>query len=895
MCNSLIPLMQKSLIALMQKSPFRSEHSEDSRITTISLNQIAMKSIFRNAIPLLAVPAFISASSFQISAAPAKPGTTLYTQPDGEQIGVVIRGDEYLHWYETPEGALLQADESGALIPADADFRSRLAEKKRNPSRVSSYTTFPTSGSQRVLVILVQFSDRAFTYGASEFEAMLTAPGYSARGGYGSARDYYIENSAGAFMPEFDIYGPVTMPNPVSYYGGNDDEFAHKMVAEACRQLDGEVDFSEYDRDGDGWVDNVYIFYAGQGEADGGGVNTIWPHSANIYTKGERLLLDGVQIGRYACSNEIIGGSTSMVGIGTFCHEFAHVLGLPDLYATNGEAINTPYYWSLMDHGNYNGNGRRPCALTAYERYFLGWTEPVSLTDDASVRIPDISKNLFYRIDIPGENQKYFLLENRSAAGWDEGLPGHGLLIWYIDYDKSVWDSNGVNNDPSRQRVNLVEANGLPSLNRSSGHPFPGTSGVTSFSGFSTYCASATPHQLKNIHEDGKDLVFAFNAESLAPAALASLNCANPDDNFATISWSLPASSDAARLWVSTRENGRLRQLPEYCGIMVSDSEFTLRNLLPDTDYEVVARAQKGNTLGKEEASISFVTAHPGITYQIPTALDAENVTANSFTARWEQLDMADDYLISVYQMIPGAADADDFGFTNPFSLPAGWESNTTQLMSVNGYFGDAAPSLRMANNADMIVTPLYSADIESLKFWIRGYKATATTKLKIEAYADGEWLPVNVLENIDNTKGSICFVDNLLPEHSRRIRLTLLDDGKGSVCIDDITIGFGMELRPQYILQEVSAGNSTSYLVTGLSAFTEYRYNVVATSGNRRSAVSNEILVNTDPSSVETSDSDFGNITVYGIDGTCFGNKIPMQKGIRIISGPDGNKKIIK
>ena len=202
----------------------------------------------------------------------------------------------------------------------------------------------------------------------------LNKPGYSDNGATGSARDYYYDNSNGVFEPIFDVYGPIKLSQNMAYYGANDssgnDKNPEQAVKEACQAIDNIVDFSNYDLDGDGEVDLVYMVYAGKGEADGGSSNTIWPHQWNLSSAGVNLILDGKTVDRYACGSEL-NGSGSIDGLGTICHEFGHAMGLPDFYDTdydtNGQG-RTLLDYSLMDSGSYNNDGWTPPYLNMEER-----------------------------------------------------------------------------------------------------------------------------------------------------------------------------------------------------------------------------------------------------------------------------------------------------------------------------------------------------------------------------------------------------------------------------------------------------------------------------------------------------------------------------------------------
>lgn len=348
-------------------------------------------------------------------AIPAKPGPLKVTQPDGTELTIFMYGDEHHHYITTEDGYLLsnngdayyyaQIDAKGeiktsALLASPVSMRSvreneflqninkedvknalnrqRAKQMQRTPG-VGLFTDgkFPAHGPQKVLVILVEYKDRKFVLGDKaheHFDAMLNKEGYDEYGATGSVRDYFINSSDGQFYPDFDVYGPVTLENKMSYYGGDTmttiDENAWKMIPEACQLIDDEVDLSQYDCDGDGFIDNVYVYYAGLGQAQGGSASSVWPHSWNITlaTKDE-YIFDGVKLDHYATSNEWLGNASSghPDGIGTFVHEFSHVLGLPDLYSTNyNYDAFTPGAWSVMDQGPFNNESRTPPQYSAF-------------------------------------------------------------------------------------------------------------------------------------------------------------------------------------------------------------------------------------------------------------------------------------------------------------------------------------------------------------------------------------------------------------------------------------------------------------------------------------------------------------------------------------------------
>lgn len=470
------------------------------------------------------------------------------TQPDGSALTIKKTGDEVLSFTTTADGIILHESKglytygtvasdgtvhSTGIAAADADTRAvvpsqgltrlsdidltaieatpaialRRAQTVINPQQDADtrrsphsgvglmFSSFPNRGNVKGLVILVEYSDVKFTIDnpSQYYNDMMNRPGFDQYGGTGSALDYFTENSSGVFVPDFDVYGPVTLPHERAYYGEETgttkDIRAFKMAVDACSILDDSVDFSLYDTDGDNEIDNVYIFYAGQGQASYGPSESVWPHAWYVRDgAGMNCRYDGKILNRYACSNE--WERTRPDGVGTFIHEFSHVMGLPDLYATAGEWLwCTPGSWSCMDYGPYNNDGRTPPNYSAFERNALGWTEPINLdAEPATITLGDITSNRC--AIIPTENpSEFFLLENRQRTGWDAFLPGHGMLIWHIDYNSRIFASNNVNNAAEHQYVDIVEAGGKADSGNSTTmatYPFPGTKKVTSFTATTT-------------------------------------------------------------------------------------------------------------------------------------------------------------------------------------------------------------------------------------------------------------------------------------------------------------------------------------------------------------------------------------------------------------------------
>lgn len=388
-------------------------------------------------------------------------------------------------------------------------------------------TNFPVIGEQKGLVILVEYGDIEFKYGDFDyFNRMLNEEGFSDYGSLGSARDWFVDNSNGQFLPDFDVYGPVKLPNNREYYGGNDtfgnDLRPHEMAIHACQLLDEEVDFSQYDRDGDGLIDNVFIFFAGKGEHDSNIKNAVWPHSWDVALgiPDEQFVFDGVQLNHYACTCEYPSGYKRPDGIGTFVHEFSHVMGLPDLYVTTYTGGFTPGDWSVMDTGPYNNDRLTPPNYSSYEKTALGWIECQPFTE-GRMEIPYLAEtNTAYALPTEKRMEFYFF-ENRQQRGNDEFLPGHGMLVWHVDYKKGIWATNTVNNTRNHQYVDLVEADNVKSDLSREADAFPGPKEVTSF-GYETkpqlvsWGKERLAFDLEDI-EESEDGIISFTAVAYVP------------------------------------------------------------------------------------------------------------------------------------------------------------------------------------------------------------------------------------------------------------------------------------------------------------------------------------------------------------------------------------------
>ena len=387
---------------------------------------------------ILATFALLLGALHILSAIPAYPGKIKVTQPDGSVITIQVHGDEWLHYVTDERGRVIARGEDGFFRPAtkptaaereEAQSMRRAARQMQAAARASSQT----QGVHRIPVILVAFKDTDFIIQDPQaaFDALLNEVGYSANGATGSVRDYYVENSGGRYTPVFDVFGPYVLSNNRSSYVNN----AANALVEACKGLNSEVDFSQYDSDGDGRVDMALMYYAGHNQAETGDETTIWPHQS--YVSGwNNPQLDGKYLNRYFCTSELKGTGNQMCGIGTTTHEFAHSLGLPDFYDTdyeeNGYAGGL-YSFSTMCEGAYLNNGRTPPYLNSEERILLGWMEgQTEISQQGTLTIGPVQNEIAYKTPT-SVNGEYFVYECRTKTGWDRYIPNGGLLVYHVD------------------------------------------------------------------------------------------------------------------------------------------------------------------------------------------------------------------------------------------------------------------------------------------------------------------------------------------------------------------------------------------------------------------------------------------------------------------------------
>ena len=472
-------------------------------------------------------------------AVPADPTPAVLSQPDGSKLTLVLHGDEFLNYLTTTDGytvvknkagfytyarldgnnlvasdciardtrtaadrAYLAGVPKGLTSPAMVERGKKMLNHRNNLLRGVGHGGHMDYDKFRGLIILINYTDRKFddyvpsNYTPIDFyEAMINShdyQGYSLPFGtkidaMGSVRDYYYDNSFGQFDPHFDILGPVD----VDFACTDAHQFrCDSIFFAALEALDPEVDFSQYDTDEDGTADMVFFLVAGHGsDVTANDRDYLWPHMKNFE---DSPVLDGVNFRLYACSTNMTGEEdeyrinyNNVAGIGTICHEFSHVLGLPDLYDADSEGsggINRqhPMTWSVMASGFRSNNGRNPAGYSLFERYALGFAQPTLIEGEGTISVPILEReNTGYRMNTANDGE-YFIIENRQRIKWDKNLAGPGMLIWRIDSTNvDVWENNLVNSNPNHMYCELLRAN-FSGMSDSYNDPFPGVSNVTS-------------------------------------------------------------------------------------------------------------------------------------------------------------------------------------------------------------------------------------------------------------------------------------------------------------------------------------------------------------------------------------------------------------------------------
>ena len=527
-------------------------------------------------------------------------------QADGSVITVILRGDEHINWYTTLDGVLLvqgtdnnyyigKVEKSGNLIATkqlahEAQTRSqaernliakqdeekffayvnKITEESENTYDNSPLTRgpiidsgyggvpyFPHTGSPKALVILAEFQDTTFTIQDTKeiFTNYLTNEGhfsdtrYGQNQNYKGVRGYFKDCSYGQFTPIFDVVGPVKLPKPQAIYGAGSDNI-EALMEDACSAIDSIVNFADYDANNDGMVDLVYVIYAGHSaNVTGNKITDIWPKSGTVNISNT---FDGKSIRRFGVSNELAGlenkakDKETINGIGLFCHEFSHTLGLPDIYAYHTDAEDQDdqgmEYWDLMDGGPSVNNGMIPPSYLAWEREVMGWMEIDELKENCEINnLKSIDKDgKAYKIVNPNNSNEYIVLQSMQKGawnqGWGDGTYGKGLLAYRVSYksDKvNVFDY--PNNVKGKPRVIPIPADGkiLAAANAGrskttyiqqlNGDPYP-YNGINKIDEFTMYDGIILKRSISDIVENDTERHVSFKFKNNETNGIQSLS-----------------------------------------------------------------------------------------------------------------------------------------------------------------------------------------------------------------------------------------------------------------------------------------------------------------------------------------------------------------------------------
>lgn len=541
----------------------------------------------------------LTAISIQAARALSEPFDV--TQPDGTTLTIILHGDEYVNWLTTTDGTMVVETKQGYFVAAIGDdgalqstkqlahnaHQRSASEKQLCMLQQSRHTLFFEKAEQmvqagrraqinpdggyclhegqpRVLIILANFSDLSFVTEDAHnvFDQLCNAetlPKFDEnqnRNNLCSVRRYFQQSSHGKFNPQLDVVGPIDLPQTMEYYGASEegsssDAHFSQFCKDAIAAVDGEVNFNDYDNDGDGRAELVCVIYAGYGQnVSGNPKDAIWPKCSrqNITTTDASTKDESkkVIINYMNCGAELlhVNWGNTLNGLGTFIHEFSHGMGLSDHYATVSSARvdnQTPEFWDVMDYGEHAVNGYAPVPYTAWEQETMGWLEVEQLETSQTINemLPLLKGGKAYKFGNGADAEEWFYLENVQSRDTENQIPGfvygHGLLVMHVAYPKSTVNmAEYPNNNAGKPGVSIVPADGLvingyrygagepytldQYRNSLKADPFPGTEGVDHLNAtmelpnYKFYHGEETPKQsLRNITESGGVVSFYFN------------------------------------------------------------------------------------------------------------------------------------------------------------------------------------------------------------------------------------------------------------------------------------------------------------------------------------------------------------------------------------------------
>lgn len=825
-----------------------------------------MKRVYGFLLVCLAVPSFL----FGV---PATPELVTRVLPDGSTELVYMRGDEHAHYLTDIDGKYI---ENSYVGPSETTYTDRMLAPAQ--TLLSSY--MPSKGVVHIPVILVNYTDLAFTMDnhVAKFDDMFNRNGGTNPNATGSVANYFSASSHGQLQLVFHVYGPYTLSHEMAYYGatysGGHDKNPRALVAEAAELAakDG-VDFATFDNNNDGFVDNISIITAGYNEAEGGDANTIWPHYS---TAGSTTAFNGKHLSGYLIITEYRGNTgRTQAGIGTYCHEFGHALGLPDLYNTKDGDKYTVGTWDIMCSGSYNNYGCTPPSYTAFERFAMGWLLPEQLASPSTYQLEPIetgnkayllaktTHNMSFMSPDPSE---YFLLENRQKEGWDanEGaLVGTGMMISHITFSLNTWNFNTFNNSTPLGFA-IVSAYISNPTQSTPSDLFPGPGNITTWLPTFNYGTTEEAQLISNIRvlEDGtvrfrygtrsdvgfscypttlSDLVTTYDLgiyEYFEDSVQVTYKGITADTvRISTSSSYFEYSIDHGATWQDYRQqqslpvrNHQLDSLMLYVRYVPNRQECNSRagviNITTD-DHQY-------------DELLQVRGASPRPTYiNPPVILQATDISSTSFRANWEAEEDAEFYYATLYFLEDTPSeytqDFDTFGSESGIS-DAGWSANfvrtTTQVVARPG------KAVLFSSTGEHLTSHTFPLPPSEIRCWLsNNYTVTAGSStiggtLRLEGRSvQGEWKLIETMTITGATK-NLAKTFSLPPEEEFvQFRFSYAHiGGNGGVAIDDFAAD--MDKTRNYICQGTEReipGNTTSAIFSNLTSGTTYYFSVSA------------------------------------------------------------------
>lgn len=625
--------------------------------------------IAKTLLTALFIANFMLVLTLNTYANPAFPHVVTYKQSNGKLISYLIYGDEHVSWAKTLDGYMIMPldngdfvyavmDNQGNMVPSqilasntelrnnkEKSFLSKmdknvfystdqiksLSQKRFQRDYLNKAIPLKkfTTNKPKLMVVLVNYADIAISdENAERFKHQIQDSNYTEYGYTGSVRDYFADQSFGTIDPQFEVFGPITLPHNRVYYAGNNNDKAWEMARDAVKIIDTmyNVNFAEYDNNSDGTVDLVHIIYAGIGSNSTNQKNSqVWPH---MFYFRDQTTLDGRKFYRYACSSELTlrqnGWSydEEIDGIGAVCHEMGHAFGLPDMYATDYSKVVTPGSWDVMDVGSYNNESKTPPFYSMIERDMIGWGNLVDLTEGEH-RIHPISTNdTAYKIHL--NKDEYLVFEYRDHDKWDAFTKGVGMLVWHADTSKFVnWEMhNAVNNDADDRGCYIVCAGDESNL-ESNSTPYPGSLGVDKIDYFRFTDGSEIDGHIYNIHYDvANDSTLVFNYSKFYDVKFG-LNVTNTEMKSIHIDGTFVSdkviSERKFQYKKSTQSN--------YQSVDLSSDNisYTVNNLEPNTEYKIRLSAKAGGITYYSPAKLVRTACYDGLISELSWEEGFEN------------------------------------------------------------------------------------------------------------------------------------------------------------------------------------------------------------------------------------------------------------------------------